>query len=64
MNAGADCGGDPHPGHGDADPVDARPRIRSSASARIENLFDRDYEDSFLTEQPGITGYLGIRVER
>jgi vitamin B12 transporter len=30
--------------------------------ARVENLFDKDYNDLLLAEQPGIAGYLGVRA--
>jgi vitamin B12 transporter len=30
--------------------------------ARVENLFDKDYNDLRLAEQPGIAGYLGMRA--
>ena len=30
--------------------------------ARVENLFDKEYNDLRLAEQPGIAGYLGVRA--
>ena len=30
--------------------------------ARVENLFDKDYTDLRLSEQPGIAGYVGVRA--
>jgi vitamin B12 transporter len=36
---------------------------RYSVFARVENLFDREYSDRRYVEQPGIAGYVGVRVE-
>jgi len=36
---------------------------RYSVFARVENLFDREYSDERYVGQPGIAGYVGVRVE-